>query len=1737
MKEKPMAETPLHRLAAFYGIVLDGEASASGDPETSEQWLVELLRAAGLPLASVSEAEGMLRETLSGADREMLVPVTVCRENDFPLRLTVRLPKNDTQRYRWTLTEETGKRHDGCFSSEELASPVSKLDAITDFLPYFFEIHEKPQCGYHRLSLHPDGKTTDESVAAMLLIVVPERCYTPPGLDGTGRVWGVSIHLHAVRSRRNWGIGDFTDLLQIFSWAAVQGAGAVHTSPLHFLDPGSSSSSNPYSSSSRSHLNTLFVNIEAIPEFADCHEVREVIHDIRYQARLASIRDQDRIDPGAICKLKEEALRILWKHFSENHLNPSTLRGEEFRRFQREGGELLRYFAAYSAIWEEFGTAEGCWGGWQSWPEPLRRPESEAVAEFLLLHAYDVEYHQYKQWLATAQLAAIGRRSMELGLKIGLFAEFPYSHADNGFEGWYYQNLLLSDARIAPQQHGRPRVEPAVGLPLTIPRRLQEQGYRSLVSGLQHTMKQAGAICIRSIDRYCRSVFQLQGDAKRRLATAQYPFSDLLGIIALESQKNRCLVVVDQVDLLPEEQQAELEDRNFFTWHNLFQTSDQEEVPLRTVWPAKSVISASAPFLAGLKGLWKGVDITLQAAEGIYRQPGERETAIMARATDRARFLLNLEHEGLLPENHGIDQASLPEIDPGLMAAAQVLLARSAAKLLLVTINDLFGSPLQPSVPAMSDQSFWHERYAECLESICDAQDVSAVFQALRRERGLGVVRPSAPAPDRRKRQGLRIPTAFYRLQLHKGFTFLQAAEIVPYLAAIGISHCYVSSFLMARPGSPHGYDIINHCNLNPEIGSREDFERLIAVLEEYGMALLLDIVPNHMGVGSDNRWWMDVLENGEASLYSGYFDINWQPLQQDMIGRVMIPVLGDHYGKVLEDGQLVLNFMERTGTFFMSYYEQNFPVDPGSYPEILQYDLDRLGELLGKQYSGFMEYQSIVRSFANLPGRDQCSNDLAKTRNREKEINKRLLARLSKKYPEIRRFIEERVILFNGEPGKPASYDLLHNLLEKQAYRLTFWRVAADEINYRRFFDINDLAGLRVEEQEVFEQTHKLVIDLITTGKVDGLRVDHPDGLYNPHQYFVRLEEAAARDYWENVPIVSEDRPVAENFALYVVAEKILADYEHLPENWPVCGTTGYEFSRSLNGLFVDPASEEAMTSLYHQFIGEQYDFDEILYASKKHIITSAMVGELNVLASLLFRLARKDRASRDFTLNLLRQGLTEIVACFPVYRTYIASEKIDRQDIDFIQRAVAEARARKPFDDGSVFDFIRDVLLLRDIGDRELLPRWLDFVMRLQQYTGPVMAKGLEDTACYIYNRLLSLNEVGGNPRGFGISLAAFHQANVARQGHWPNSMVNTSTHDSKRSEDVRARINVLTEVVPLWRERVFHWSRLNSGLKTEIGDLLAPSKNDEYAFYQNLLGCWPQTVPEEAEYKELVERMVSTTIKSCREAKCHTSWVSPNEPYEQAVKHFVEGLLFLKDSSFFQDFNKFHAMISWFGMFNSISQVFFKLIVPGVPDIYQGNEIYHYCLVDPDNRRPVDFLHRQELLCSMRERMAEQGEAKDAFQRELLADFHDGRAKMYTICRALAVRNAWPDVFARGAYVPLETTGKRGSHICAFQRSLGGRWVIAAAPRFYATLLQGKTGLPLGPDIWEDTGLKLPSEVRNVIWENVFSGEPLGSNLAGTGSDCLKAATIFSSWPVALLTGRLQGGETVVDKEVTS
>ncbi|QRN95112.1 malto-oligosyltrehalose synthase [Archangium violaceum] len=988
---------------------------------------------------------------------------------------------------------------------------------------------------------------------------------------------------------------------------------------------------------------------------------------------------------------------------------------------------------------------------------------------------------------------------------------------------------------------------------------------------------------------------------------------------------------------------------------------------------------------------------------------------------------------------------------------------------------------------------------------------------------------------------GRATPLSTYRIQLHKGFPFTAAREIVPYLARLGLTDIYCSPYLKASPGSTHGYDCVDHKQLNPEVGSAEEHAAFCATLREHGLGQVLDVVPNHMGIDAFNPLWFDVLENGPSSLFARFFDIDWSPVKDELKDKVLLPVLGDQYGVVLERGELRLGFQD--GAFRVHYYDRVLPVAPGQYGRVLRRDLEGLESRLGAEHPHLLELHSILTAIRNLPARTETERSLVIERNREKEVIKRRLAALAEASPEMAAHIETNVRALNGTPGNPRSFDELDALLEGCCYRLADWRVAGEEINYRRFFDINGLAAIRVEDPDVFAEAHQRIFDWLRQGCVTGLRIDHPDGLYDPTAYFLNLQEQyfveraralfdaehrelsakwpeverRLRERWQAEAGAHVDSPLRK--ALFVAVEKIQGGRERIPEGWAVHGTTGYRFANAVGGIFVRPDAEASLTETYYRFIGKAVDFEELVYEKKRLILRDFMSSELNVLAHRLNRVSEMNRRSRDFTLNSLRRALAEFIALFPVYRTYVDDwrPELDERDVRYIQDTLRHAKARNATLNASIFDFLGDVLLRRypeHLGPHERA-EMLAFAMKVQQVTGPVMAKGLEDTVFYVYNRLVSLNEVGGEPEQFGTTDDVFHSRNQERAEHWPASMLTTSTHDTKRSEDVRARINVLSEVPEEWRQRVARWSKLTAPHRASLPEGPAPSPNDEYLFYQTVVGAWPMGPSLSGEaLTRFRDRVREYMLKAIKEAKVRTSWTNTNPSYEEAVSRFVESCLDPASSrAFLDDIRSFKRHIERAGQHNALGQQLMKLASPGVVDTYQGCELWDLSLVDPDNRRPVDYTLRARLLEAL-DREAEADRA--GLCTRLTANMDDGRIKLFVLAEGLRLRQRQAALFRHGGYRALTLAGPRADAAIALAREHGQSVVIAAAPRHTLSALAASGGLA---GAYEETSLELPGSYASMTFRDVFTGQEVRPGRQAGGA-VLPLAPLLAGFPLVLL-----------------
>ena len=898
------------------------------------------------------------------------------------------------------------------------------------------------------------------------------------------------------------------------------------------------------------------------------------------------------------------------------------------------------------------------------------------------------------------------------------------------------------------------------------------------------------------------------------------------------------------------------------------------------------------------------------------------------------------------------------------------------------------------------------------------------------------------------------IPVATYRLQLNKEFPLAQAHALVPYLASLGISHIHASPLLMARAGSLHGYDVVDHSRLNPELGTEADLTALAETLRSHGMGLIVDVVPNHMCISDPgNTRWQDVLENGRGAASNEFYDIDWGPPKPELTGKVLLPILGEQFGRELERGALQVRFA--AGAFGLGYGDHHLPLDPRSWRLLLEPLWTRVCQRLGSDAAQAIEIESVLRALANwpLPPADH------RARRHEREALVRRIA-LGTADPATKNDLDQVLAAFNGTVGQPRTFDALERLVQDQSYRLAHWRVAAHEINYRRFFDVNDLAAIRVEDENVFNVVHQLPMRWLAEGKVSGFRVDHMDGLLEPARYLERLANLG--------PSNGRRRP-------FVVVEKILATTERLPEEWICDGTTGYEHAAATAGVLVDADNAALLRDTWRTLTGGAQTFGDVAYAGKRLMLSTALSAELTVLARRLDAISEQHRYTRDFTFASLASGLREVLACFPVYRTYVTREarEVLPRDQQVITRAVREAAWRNPMINRSLFRFLEDVLLLRDpegLTPAEQETR-RDFVLRVQQLTGPVVAKGVEDTAFYRYFPLLSLAEVGGDPDRLGSSVADFHQINRARAAEQPHGLSASATHDTKRGEDMRARLHVLSELSKEWSLQVLRWREQNQRLRSDSSGAEQVDAAIELFIYQSLVGAWPAGGGEV--HPHFGRRFLAYVHKAIAEAKQRTSWINPDADYEQAVETFVEGLLDAGRSGLFlQSLNEFVRRIDEPGMWNGLAQVLLKVAGPGIPDIYNGCELWDFAFTDPDNRRPVDFALREKTLFQMREDAAADpaGTARALFEKP-----HTGAIKLFVLQRSLETRHRHAATFAGPTYQACLASGRRERMVVAFARGETGRRVLAVTGRLFTQLV--RTGeRPVG-NVWYDTRVALP------------------------------------------------------------
>ena len=1474
----------------------------------------------------------------------------------------------------WQVISEDGSTQGGDISRHKISLPALAM-------------------GYYDLIVEA------EQTEQCRLIVAPPKCWMQPDMDKGKRVWGIAAQLYGIRSDNNWGMGDFGDLRAMVDAAARIGADVIGLNPLHALFPSNPQHFSPYSPSNRLFLNTLFIDIASVANFERCQAAQALWNDPEFQKKLSMARQAELVDYPLVAELKTAMLLKLYDDFITQ---PPE---QAYTNFLQTSGTFIFKQATFEVLCAHFHREQGRFIPWWEWPEPYRSPHSAEVKEFARERSAEVDFYCWLQWLADSQLQAAQQAAMSQGMRLGLYRDLAVGCDRAGSEMWEAPENFIPGVTIGAPPDEYNRKGQNWGLPPLNPLVLKKRGYAPFIQLLRANMRHCRALRIDHAFGLARLFLIPEGGDAAHGAYLRYPFDDLLAVIRLESHRQQCIVIGEDLGTFPPGYKEKAAESGILSYRVLYFEREQDRFIPPDRYPAQALVTLSTHDLPTLKGWLAQKDIDEREKLGLYPDPDliGHDRADRSRSAEGLKVAFRL--EGLYDSQD----------DPISLEKVQRYLSRTPSAIVMTQLEDVLGVIPQVNLPATTtERPNWQQRLPQKLDEIF-------------RKKG-ALAKLGASMSAEREKSLVEVPRATYRLQFHKGFTFYDAAAILPYLTALGVSHVYASPYLKARPDSQHGYDITDHQSLNPELGGEEGYAAFLSALQEHGLKQILDFVPNHMGVGgSDNAWWLSVLEWGQDSPCVTYFDIDWTPRYPGATPKLVLPFLGDHYGDALDKGDMALSFDATEGSFSVWYAEHRFPICPREYA------------FIHKDIAAVQTYQEGEECKAAL------KTDLM-----------------------------FHAALVERAQALTADRDALHQLLERQHYMLAYWRSAATDINYRRFFDISDLAGVRPEVPELFERMHKRVLSLIHDKQLHGLRIDHIDGLADPEGYVNKLREKCGVN-------------------TYIIVEKILAEQEILPEGWEIQGTSGYDALNTVGDLFCEPKAAKAFDRIYQRFTGRQLSLEEETYSAKLLILDTTLASELEALSLKLHRMTSQDRYTRDYTLDRLRAVLREIIGWFSVYRSYNTPTHVATVDAKLIDRAIARARTRSRMPDPSVYDVIASKLLMEEKPPRE---DTVDFVRKFQQLTGPVMAKGVEDTAFYRYNRLVSLNEVGGNPGHFGISAKAFHQNVRSRAAKWPHSMISTATHDTKRGEDMRMRLHALSEMPMEWSRCLRRWSTFNRSRVTEVENSRVPSPNDEYFIYQTLLGSWPHELMHpplsQQNLSAYISRLCAYMIKALREAKLHTGWSSPDEAYENAVLSFIHGILDVSGPNVFvEDMLPVARRLAAAGAVNSLCQVLLKLTLPGVPDIYQGTEYWDLSLVDPDNRRAVDYEKRLKAV------------NEDTSLISLLSTWHDGRVKQKLLALLLAHRSQHEDLYRSGDYQPLTVKGANAKHVLAFARKAGNKSLVAVIPLQISKWLEEGKLLPVS-DLWKDTHIILPSAGP---YTHILTGENVPSRSVYM-ADCLKA-----------------------------
>ena len=1618
----------IERLAALVGIA-PGYTDVYGQPVTSSlEGRRAILQGFGLPTSTEAEARDSLARV--EALRHGLLPAIIVTEAGREARVPLNALRVGVA--TWRLTDEGGATREGRASISDgrgAAMPLPHLAA-----------------GYYRLSVD-----LGEQSGVATLIAAPPCCWRSREIDDGRRYWGIAAQTYSLRSEANLGIGSYVDVGEAAEGAGRLGASFLGLSPVHALFAVDRTKISPYSPSSRLFLETLHIDPRSVAGASP--QTARILAEA--EPRIMALREAPFVDHSGVWEVLRPVLDRLWADFRA-HADDAALAA-----FRSDMGEPLQAHATFEALSEHFRAAGAGWVG--DWPEAYRRWGTDEVRQFRSAEGERIAFHVWLQWLADRQLKAASDRARSAGMALGLYRDLAVGADRGGSEVWFAPEQFGADLSIgAPPDLLAPQGQDW-GLPPFDPLALEREGLAAFRALVRANMRHAGAIRIDHAFQL-RRLYLIPLGARASLgAYVNYPFEAHLAVLRLESHRAKCLVIAEDLGTGPEGFSDAVMRSGVLSYRVLpFEREADAAFKRPDAYPKEAVAVLTTHDLPTFVGWWRGLDTDLRQTLGIYdHERAERERG--ERAVERRRLAEALHEQNLLTSPEP------PETPP--FEGVVRYLARTPSVLEALQYEDVLGEPNQPNIPGVGDgHPNWRRKLVADLDEIAAPGGPLAKIASALASEGRGSRR-------RASRLAAPPPRATYRLQFHKNFTFDDAAKVAPYLARLGISHVYASPIHKARPGSTHGYDIVDHTAINPELGGEEGFYRFSDALREHGLGLILDIVPNHMGIGgADNPWWLSVLEWGELSPAARGFDIDWERLGANH--KLVVPFLADRYGDALDKGTLKLAFDAAEGSFSVWHYEHRFPIGPLTYPIILDRALVALGEIGTEGSANVLAASERLRTM-----QDETAPERRAAFPEEGEDRKRQIAEAVAGSPGLRVAIERAVNLINGTSGLPESFGTLHRILEAQAYRLAHWRVAASDINYRRFFDINGLAGLRIEEPEIFERTHETVFRLVREGRIDGLRIDHIDGLAQPGAYVRALQSAIGPGF-------------------YIVVEKILEPGEAL-RPWPVAGTTGYDVLNVIDGVFVDRSSEEVIDRLYRQTTGIEGRYGALLRQAKTEILETSFASELEVLVSDLKRIADADRHTRDFAVIAIRRALVEIIARFPVYRSYLDDAESELDDVALIEDTIAKAKRRSTLPDQTVHDFIADALLGRAETDgpgrpNPDLPR--RFRRRFQQLTGPVMAKSLEDTLFYRFVPLLPLNEVGGDPGRFGMTVDAFHKAVSAQARGWPHALIATATHDTKRGEDARGRLLALSQAPKAWATALGRFQMMVEPHLTALEEGPAPDPNDQWLLLQTLLGAWPLgLLAESAEADEVAsfrERMKVYVQKALREAKRHTSWININEAYEEAMLGLL-GPLLDPAGDFLREFRPLARQLAEAGMLTGLARTALKCTLPGVPDIYQGTEFWDLSLVDPDNRRPVDYAARAGALAS------------EADLAELMRDWSDGGIKQRVLAKLLGDRAARPEFYAQADYEPLIPEGPRAANLVAFRRADADQDLIVVVPRLVGPLSSASS--PLNPDFWTETALPAPAGRRRDI---------LSETEVTCAEGSLAVRELFSVLPIAVL-----------------